>query len=312
MNSQKLSQLGPVDLVYSWVDGSDEVWRGRYAKAKGGIKPSKIRFLDYKTLQLSLLSVKAFMPWIRNIYIITSQQYPSFDYESLGATIIFQNDIIGPEAKLETFNSQVIEAYLHKIPGLSDNFLYACDDMIVGNHISQDMLFSDGVAQMTMVPHFQSTPENAYQHHLLNTRDMLFKETGTKMFHVPGHQFYSVNVRACEKTWSQFHKYIAPTMEYQFRDERSFHFIFMQSVVGYVNGWMEFNDGSHLRRKMYDGARCNAQKSDRWFRELWIERPHLFCLNSFQDTLEELKNYNEVRQNYIAAVVQSTTKPKKT
>lgn len=124
-----------IDLVYLWCDGNDATFR----KRKDGLKKSlnlnlpednagDIRYVQNNELLYSLRSVSANLPWINHIYIVTDGQTPAWLKANNKISIVDHKEII-PNELLPTFNAYVIETYLHKIPNLSDHFIYANDDM---------------------------------------------------------------------------------------------------------------------------------------------------------------------------------------
>ncbi len=50
-----------------------------------------------------------------------------------------------PEQFLPTFNSVVIERYIHKIPSLAEYFVYFNDDFYLTNFVGQERFFKDGL-----------------------------------------------------------------------------------------------------------------------------------------------------------------------
>ena len=65
---------------------------------------------------------------------MTNGQEPSW-LNLTSATIISHDQIFEKNDHLPTFNSRAIESHLHRIPGLSENFLYFNDDWVFTNHI---------------------------------------------------------------------------------------------------------------------------------------------------------------------------------
>ena len=55
--------------------------------------------------------------------------------------IVNHADIL-PEDALPTFNASAIETAIHKIPNLSEHFLFANDDMFFGNYVDKSFFFS--------------------------------------------------------------------------------------------------------------------------------------------------------------------------
>ena len=57
-----------------------------------------------------------------------------------GIKVITHEEIFENKEHLPTFNPDAIELYLHRIPGLSDKFLYLNDDMFIGNNLHKEDL----------------------------------------------------------------------------------------------------------------------------------------------------------------------------
>ena len=87
----------------------------------------------------SVNSVIIFIPWIRKIFIVTNNQIPQIDNQliSSGKVVIIDQNTIVDSKYLPTFNSDVIESFLHNIPNLSEIFLYNNDDMMHLNYIDR-------------------------------------------------------------------------------------------------------------------------------------------------------------------------------
>ena len=83
---------------------------------------------------------------MRKIFFVVSnpEQVPQIakDY---GVEVVLHKDII-PKEFLPTFNSCTIELFLHKIPDLSEHFIYVNDDMSLLHHANKSLFFDiDGL-----------------------------------------------------------------------------------------------------------------------------------------------------------------------
>lgn len=174
----KQCNLNEIDLVYTWVDGSspshlqaqkkfipksvfdEDIDLGDRIKVKQ--KNVSFRFRDYgleaSTLLYSLKSVMKNMNWVNKIFIITADeaQKPSwwitvennkninpFYLWMLKKVIwIHHKDIFINREDLPTFNSCAIESNLHRIPGLSECYIYMNDDFFVLKPLSTSYFYS--------------------------------------------------------------------------------------------------------------------------------------------------------------------------
>lgn len=103
------------------------------------------RFRDYGFLKYWFRGVEKFAPWVRKIHFITSGQRPEWlDVNNPKLNLVDHKDYI-PEKFLPTYNSVVIERYMHLIPGLADHFVYFNDDFYIINSISPERFFLNGL-----------------------------------------------------------------------------------------------------------------------------------------------------------------------
>lgn len=140
-----------IDIVYTWVDDTDKKWlkkKEAFLNSYSGklFKKSLTgRFEDHQELKYSLRSVEQFMPWIRHIYIITDKQIPSWLKRNNKLTIVDHSDIFPKSVVKPVFNSLLIELFIHKIDGLSENYLYFNDDFIINKPLKEsDFFTADG------------------------------------------------------------------------------------------------------------------------------------------------------------------------
>ncbi len=137
-----------IDLIYLWVDGSDEAWmnkKNKFLSELTGLNieaTSKARTADNQELKYSLRSVEKNAPWIRKIFIVTDEQTPSWlNTDNPKVKVIDIRQIL-PSKALPCYNSVVIEYFFYKIPGLSEHFIYANDDMFIQKSVTPDFFFN--------------------------------------------------------------------------------------------------------------------------------------------------------------------------
>lgn len=139
--------LPPVDVVYTWVDGSDPQWAGRNREMlrRHGIPApaTSERFANHDELRFSLRSVERFMPWVRRIFIVTDRQVPEWLAAGHPRVRVVDHTEIFPDRDcLPTFNSVAIECNLHRIPELAEHYIYFNDDMMVGRPFGPEDFFA--------------------------------------------------------------------------------------------------------------------------------------------------------------------------
>ncbi|MCK8484558.1 stealth family protein, partial [Aliiroseovarius sp. S2029] len=156
--------LGPIDVVYTWVDSSDPVWQAKFAKHVGKTTTtthaSALRFMSREELRFSLRSVLKHAPWVRNIFIVTDEQTPDWFKGSDRIKIVSHREIFPDVSVLPVFNSHAIESCLHRIPGLSEHFLYFNDDVFLGKPVTpEDFFGSDGSQRLFFSPSLSHNPD---------------------------------------------------------------------------------------------------------------------------------------------------------
>lgn len=121
-----------IDAVYTWVNHADEHWQQLWAETFPQEPYDPDRYTSNDELRYSLRSLNKYAPWLNKIYVVTNCAKP--DWLNSNERIVWvQHEEIFPDlSTLPTFNSHAIEACLHRIPGLSNHFLYLNDDFVLG------------------------------------------------------------------------------------------------------------------------------------------------------------------------------------
>jgi hypothetical protein len=136
-----------VDLVFSWVDGSASDFQrqraaqmAEYVVGEGDDGPARYRHVD--ELRYALRSVHMYAPWVRRIFIATDSPAPAWLLEHPKVTIVRSEEFFADPSVLPTHNSHAVEAQLHRIPGLSEHFIYSNDDMFFGRLVEPELFFT--------------------------------------------------------------------------------------------------------------------------------------------------------------------------
>ena len=173
---QAREEARSIDMVYLWVDSNDEAWQRKFEKFTRQT-PDNSRYTDAGELQASLESADRFAPWVRRIFVVTDNQRPAWLVQHPRVTVIDHRMII-PGHYLPSFNSQAIEPWIHKIPGLSEKFLYANDDMLFGAEMTPDQFFTeDGRA---LIHAGNCSGGGAYMEMCENARGLLDQKFGKR------------------------------------------------------------------------------------------------------------------------------------
>lgn len=135
-----------IDFVIPWVDGNDPKWRSiRNRYSKNPEDSHECRFRDWEILPFWFRAVETYAPWVHGIYFVTMDQIPAWlntDHPKLH--LIRHSDYI-PDIYLPTFSSHTIELNFHRIPGLSEYFVYFNDDMFLNPPVDPEDFFYKGL-----------------------------------------------------------------------------------------------------------------------------------------------------------------------
>jgi hypothetical protein len=279
----------PIDAVYTWVDGSDELWRDRWRVARGEHpvlsfqSANESRYADREELRYSLRSINLYAPWIRRIYLVTDDQLPYWlNPDSAELTVVSHRELFTAGARLPTFNSHAIESQLHRIPGLSEHFIYFNDDMFLGRAIGPSTFFhANGVAKFfpsttalvaTGDPTFDELPVTAAGK---NNRHVIRQRFGRiiaqKMKHAP----YAMRRSVMENIAQELDQHVTRTRDSQFRSPHDLSIASsLHHYWSYLQGTSVPGSLSYLYTDLND-----VETSRRLFRLLRRRDFDTFCLN---------------------------------
>ena len=152
--------IHPIDVVIAWVDGGDPVLARKRNKYLNRATDDDINsavlsthFASNHEIRYCVLAIMRFAPFVRNIFIVTDGQDPNLDEdirnnfpERAGSVRIVDHREIfeGFEENLPTFNSISIANMVWRIKGLSENFVYFNDDVIlIRDHKPEDWFINN-------------------------------------------------------------------------------------------------------------------------------------------------------------------------
>lgn len=285
-----------IDVVFTWVDGSDFLWRQRLEKMKreidslsiGAYAADDARFENHEELRYSLMSVNRYLPWVNNIYIVTDQQCPEWIGIDARIKIIDHRDIIDSKY-LPTFNSHVIEANIHKIPGLSEHFIYFNDDVFVARPLPKNhFFFNNGIASNFLAKKsLQEMRDRGVLTPTLNastlSSELLSKYYGSVVDTPLVHTYVPLRKSMFELAWERHDVEIKNFLGNRFRGENDLNLAtFLVPWLTYFEGLAApsidvcyyFNTKSAVA-SMYWKILHQQKKENR--------SPHSFCANDFRD-----------------------------
>lgn len=194
-----------MDFVITWVDGSDPVWQEDMAKykatcetASGGLLGDRCsqdardeRYRDYDLLRFWFRGVEKYAPWVRKIHFVTYGHVPQWLDTDHPKLHIVRHDSFIPQEYLPTFNSNAIEIFLHRIQGLSDQFVYFNDDMFPVAPIQESDFFRNGLpCDMLAFQPVVANPDNPVMSHLFLNNALVISKYFDKRTEVRKHPGY--------------------------------------------------------------------------------------------------------------------------
>ena len=275
-----------IDIVYTWVDGSDIKWqeeRNNWAKKLDLPLPEECRYRDNDELKYSLRSVEKYIPWVNKIFIVTNGQIPKWlDVNHSKIKIITHKDIM-PSKVLPTYNSEAIETCLSEIPGLSEYFLYANDDCFINKHLKPTYFFSKNGKPIIRMVKQNWTTENMQRSLYINNikycinliKEKFDKEYKLESSHniVPYRKTY---FRLCKLEYSEEYE---KTIHYKFRTKNSVQ----QTLVSFFTIANNLGKLKIIKNKSglfhIDHLYVGLTNSETIKRRLNRGKPNLFCIN---------------------------------
>lgn len=136
-----------IDFVVMWVDPSDPEWqrnKKRYSP-DNSYGDREERYRDWEIFKYWFRGVEKYAPWVRKVHLVTRGHVPAWlDVNCDKLSIVKHSDYM-PQEALPSFNSSVIEMYLHRIKDLAEHFVFFNDDMFLVGGVDKDYFFHDGL-----------------------------------------------------------------------------------------------------------------------------------------------------------------------
>ncbi|MCL2371218.1 stealth family protein [Candidatus Saccharibacteria bacterium] len=183
-----------IDVVVPWVTSNDPKWQAlrqqhlpNNTKSDQGADNDEELFRDWDTLRYLLRGIHSHMPWANRIFLVTMNQRPKWlaDLAKLSngkLALIDHKDFI-PKEYLPTFSSHTIELNFHRIPDLSEHFIYFNDDMLPVQDLQPAHFFDHAGLPKDQASLWRISQPNyasIYGHILLNNISLLNQHFSTQ------------------------------------------------------------------------------------------------------------------------------------
>ncbi len=252
----------PVDIVYTWVDGNDPLWVKKFTFYNQQDKNTAYlsedigaqRFSSNNELLYSLRSVAYFLKDIRNIYIVTDNQTPHWlDTNHEKIKIIDHKEILTENCILPNFNSHAIEANIHRIPGLSEHFIYFNDDFLLWRPMQLSNFFlPNGICrvyfeEVSKIYGKSSFDFPAWKNAALNVNNILSHEYDMLCYSLHYHVPYALRKSIMEELWIKYNEYFTKTCSFRFRDQTNISPVsFFHPLYALYNAYAVNNKCNHF------------------------------------------------------------------
>jgi hypothetical protein len=219
-----------IDLVYTWCDGSDPDLKQKQEKylipeQKNFDAP---KFRDLGELRYSLRSVSKFGKIFDKIYIVHDDcQIPTWLNVNYPKIVLVPHTSIIPDKYLPTFNSQVIDMYLHKIDALSEVFVYSNDDCFFGEEVKLSDFYDGEIKIRLSTKIIQSVYPSTfppYHHSLANFKRAFEEKFGSHVLRTTSHTASVMRKEYISKYWDAFSKENESISNYKYRSNHGFSF----------------------------------------------------------------------------------------
>ncbi len=312
-----------IDFVIIWVDGNDKEWQKTKAKYMPQDKQDAgmSRYRDWDNLKYWFRGVEKFAPWVNKIHFITCGQCPEWlNAKHPKLNMVNHTDYI-PKQYLPTFSSHPIELNIHRIEGLSEQFVYFNDDIFITDYIKEEEFFQNGKPLDIFMeyPIGCSGHNEVFSHILVNntnlmgkyyTRDQMKKNLKNKiltpkygtyyfynwlMYHLPFPNFFGLLTphfalphlkSSFEELWEREPEILEKTCSHRFRDK--------EDVNQYVFRMWNLLKGNFVPNNRYRIGKAYFIKDDseQVYRDIESQKYKLICLNDDcgEEKFEIIKN----------------------
>lgn len=295
----KASVPFPVDVVCTWVDGTDKDWLSKkhdaYNELIAGMSPADVAGVAYNAMRdpepivpgqrdelfYSAHSIAKFMPWVRRYYLVTMRPHKPAWWPASGRIgkvqfILVHHDEIagGPASKLPTFNSIAIQTFLPNIPDLAEHFILFDDDFFVGQPLKATHFYTKkGMPVIRSHALRIPTDEGVWRQICINNKRLIesqMKSTGETVL-IPEH----VATPCLKSVFSLVITDIAAEDAKRVKTFRSVSdFVLQYVMAGYLINQGAVEDlPSSIETKFFNTGGLAKYASGK------KDLPHLFCVN---------------------------------
>ncbi len=287
------TKFNTIDLVVPYVDNTDPEWLSIFNKYKGTVKSgeqttAENRFRSQDNFfRYFFRCIDANMKFIRKIFLLVMMpsQVPTW-LNTEKITIITHDQFI-PKEYLPTFNSGTIEMFLHRIPGLSEKFIYANDDFYCIKKLSENDFFENNKCKFN-IKYSNSDPKtagNAWQwlNMCQNNHITIFPEKPVIPYMRLGHEFRPYFKSLYEKCFNNNKSKILKSIT-QFRSEKN--------LTCYLFSLFLHKEGIRQNSNLFSEVISSGTSKDSDFVNFKLKNSDTLCLNDTRTDINIYSNSN--------------------
>ncbi|KAL7715630.1 hypothetical protein QTN25_006728 [Entamoeba marina] len=281
---------GRIDVVWTYVNGSEPKFVKKLKKYGKVVDPQRYR--DYGSLFYSMRSVYKNVEFSKKWFLVveSESQIPTFLNQSTfkesngyQLEIIYHHQIFPDPKQLPNFNSAAIESNFHRIPGLSECFIYLNDDFFVHNPVDKSFFVeSDGrpIVYSTKKNVPRSEPHNFWARQLRYTSVILnrYFETPNKKRKYISHNAYFMKKSILEDLNTKFQNVMDLTRSQRFRTRNDVVIPFMHAQFALEQN-LAVGRTEDRKYAVYMYFNEHESKIDRVSNTLKKKNLRFYCLN---------------------------------
>ena len=298
-----------IDYVLSYIDYNQPEIQELYQKVSG--KEYNYSYNStYIDLELVIRLIFKHLSFINKLYLVCKdiqilpEHIESLIKEYNGKIVRINESQIMPKNYI-SFSSGCIEMFIWKIPGLSEHFIYGCDDMIPLKPMTEDMFFKDNKI-INLVKSYNGIFNCLYYLHCSNNSNLIFNRLKNNddynQIYVSEHTLRALKKSICKECYNKYKKFIDSSLT-PIRFYNNFN---MDLFILYA-----FNNNLNISELPYKFSFKNINKDldflDKIQMLLWIKKfdkfPEIICLNDniIEDNL--IVEINDKIQNILLQIL---------
>lgn len=298
----------PIDLVVTWVDKNDDIWKQQYSEVAHEAEASKgipaavnaARWHSRDEIKYCLRSVLMYAPFVRNIFIVTNGQKPRWLANCDKVRVVSHEQLYPDVNVLPTFNSNHIETVLHRIDGLSEHFIYLNDDFFFSSKCKPSDFFTVGGLGKVFFSgrHLERREVTDYDRATVaahkNTRDVIERrfpvDASRKFKHAP----YVMRRSVWHEIENKFGRELEETRKNRFRSTNDINGQFLYAHYSLASG---YSYAGNISYSYFD-----VQDDDMYKKMSRIDQDGIkvFCMNDANADNDEVDRRDDFIKEYLA------------